>query len=99
MLEYVGEEAGEFLALRRGAGLPVPSQAPLGRFLEVEEVIGDLADRHPALSRLTVALKVRALKDFDHLIDVPSKFLSRRAGMGSMADEDEGRGNARDREE
>ena len=99
VLEQVGEEAGEFLALGRGAGLPVPSQAPLSGFLEVEDVIGDLANRRPALGRLVVAFQVGPLEDLDHLIDVPSKFLSRRAGMGSMADEDEGRGNARDREE
>jgi hypothetical protein len=65
---------------------------------EAQDVIGDLANRRPALGRLGVAFQVGALEDLDHLIDALSEFLGRRAGLGGGADEDEGCANACDSE-
>ena len=75
-LEQVGEELGELLALRRRPRRPVASQRPLGGFRDVEDLVGDLADRRPAV----LGLEHRVLEHLDDLLAVLAELVGWRPG-------------------
>src|SRR5262249_58037092 len=50
-LQQIGEEPGKLIPLHRGARLPVRPKGPLRRLREVEDLVGDSADRGAPLRR------------------------------------------------
>src|SRR2546430_5086750 len=75
-LEQVGEELGELLALRRRPRRPVASQRPLGGLRDVEDLVGDLADRRPAV----LGLEHGVLEHLDDLLAVLAELVGWRPG-------------------
>src|SRR5207247_2877053 len=55
-LQEVSEERHEFLALLLGASLPVPAQRATRDLVEVEDIVGDLADGGAPLPRPALTL-------------------------------------------
>src|SRR5262245_15846640 len=78
VLEHVGEELDELLALGRRALGPVAGQRALGRVLEVEDLLGDLADR-AALGRAALLLDVGILDGLEHPLELDLELLGRLA--------------------
>src|SRR5437867_1834843 len=71
LLEQVGEELRELLALGGGALLPVLGKHTLGRFRGVEDLAGDLAHRLPFFREREPG----ALQDFQDLIGVRAELV------------------------
>src|SRR5262245_25285108 len=69
-LEQIGEELDELVALGLRAGCPVTRERALGRLAEVEDVVGDLADRGAAIPCLARLLELRIIQDLDGPIDL-----------------------------
>ena len=65
----LGEEADKFLALGGRSLSPVLPQRPLCRLGEVEDLVGNLVDRGPALVGPLVAPQLGVSEDLDDPID------------------------------
>src|SRR5213078_1202460 len=74
-LEQIGEDLGELLALHLRPSLPVARQRPLGRLRDVEDLVGDLADRRPAV----LGLEGRIVEHPDDLVAVLAELVGGRA--------------------
>src|SRR3989442_40352 len=75
-LEQVGEELGELLALLRRPRPPVACQRPLGRLRDVEDLLGDLADRLPAV----LGLERGVIEHLGDLVAVLAELVRGRPG-------------------
>src|SRR5947208_3666519 len=92
-LEEVTEQPDELLALCRRARLPVAAEAPLRDLPEVENLVGDRAERRPARRRLRILLELGVLEDFQDAVDPAVELITRRARPGARAsDGQEGAG-------
>src|SRR5207244_11607131 len=92
-LEEVTEQPDELLALCRRARLPVAAEAPLRDLPEVENLVGDRAERRPARRSLRILLELGVLEDLQDAIDPAVELITRRARLGARAgDSQEGAG-------
>jgi hypothetical protein len=83
-LEEVTEEPDELTALRRGQRLPVAAEGPARDLAEVEDLVGDLADRAAPLGGLAVALECGALEGGDDAVDGALELLLGRGGPAAL---------------
>src|SRR5207247_9243977 len=84
-LEEVTDEADEGLALCRRARLPVAAEAPLRDLPDVENLVGDRAERRPARRSLRILLELGVLEDFQDAVDPAVELITRRARPGPRA--------------
>src|SRR5262249_53923095 len=93
LLQQLGEQLHEFLALLRRALLPVRAERAARRLLHVEDLRGDLAYGRAPLRLLVVALERRILEHLHDGVRVLAHLVGRRAGPRARAgdgDETEG---------
>src|SRR3989442_728486 len=76
--------ADELVLLGLGPRRPVPGQRALGGLREVEDVVGDLANRAAAVFLTSVLLELRVFEDLDRPVDLGAKLIGRRAGPGPI---------------
>src|SRR2546425_2139415 len=82
-LEEVSEQRDELRALARRPSLPVAAEAPLRDLREVENLVGDPAERGPTLRRLRVVLERGFPEDLQDAVDPAVELIGRWARPGA----------------
>src|SRR2546430_9690716 len=82
-LEEVSEQRDELRALARCPSLPVTAEAPLRDLREVENLVGDPAERGPTLRRLRVVLERGIPEDLQDAVDPAVELIGRWARPGA----------------
>src|SRR5207244_6559335 len=82
-LEEVSEQRDELRALARRPSLPVTAEAPLRDLREVENLVGDPAERGPTLRRLRVVLERGFPEDLQDAVDPAVELIGRWARPGA----------------
>src|SRR5205823_2097044 len=75
----------ELRRVKRRACLPVAAEAPLRDLCEVENLVGDRAERRPTIRCLRVFLERGFLENLDDAVDPVAELLSRRARPDTRA--------------
>src|SRR5207302_11000810 len=81
--EEVSEQRDELRALARCPSLPVSAEAPLRDLREVENLVGDPAERGPTLRRLRVVLERGIPEDLQDAVDPAVELIGRWARPGA----------------
>jgi hypothetical protein len=71
---------------------PVATQRPPRDLVEVEDVVGDLADGGAALHGLVVALQGGVVESLDHAVDCPLELLGGLTRPRGKGESEQGRG-------